>query len=344
MKNTKRQQEIMDILRRHPNSSAKEITAELDGASKITVLRDLNAMLADKRIVKHGAASSVKYSVAYAGSVLEYFDETTYFAADVDKRSIKHATFQFDIFNQLHDLFTEDETAEIEQLNQRYREKIAQLSPTLLKKELERLMIELSWKSSQIEGNTYTLLDTELLIKEHIEAKGHKKEEATMILNHKKALDYVLAYKEDYEQISVSKITDLHTLLVDGLGVGTGLRSHAVGIVGTNYRPLDNRHQIRDALDELVRLINETKHPFARAFIAVLMIAYIQPFEDGNKRTSRILGDALLLQGGYCPISYRNINDLEYKKGMVLFYEQNSAEYFKRLFVEQFKEAVEGYF
>lgn len=74
------------------------------------------------------------------------------------------------------------------------------------------------------------------------------------------------------------------------------------------------------------------------------MISYIQPFEDGNKRTSRILANALLLQGDYCPISYRSVDEVEYKKAMILFYEQNSAEYFKRLFTEQFHQAVQGYF
>ncbi|MDL2263917.1 Fic family protein [Synergistaceae bacterium OttesenSCG-928-I11] len=344
MKPTRRQQQILDILRKNPHISAKEIAAKIEDVSKVTILRDLNTMLDEKRIVKQGAARSVTYAVAYAGSILEYFDETAYFANDVDRRQIKHATFHFELIQQMRDLFTASELTEIEQWNGQYRDKISKLPPALLQKELERLTIELSWKSSRIEGNTYTLLDTEMLIREHVEAKGHKKEEATMILNHKKALDYVFRYKADYKQLTIPKIEDLHTLLVEGLGVGTGLRSHPVGIVGTDYRPLDNRHQIRDALEGLVQTINATEHPFARALIAVLMISYIQPFEDGNKRTSRILANALLLQGDYCPISYRSVDEVEYKKAVVLFYEQNSAEYFKRLFIEQFRQAVQGYF
>ena len=332
------------MIRRGAGIAAGEIAAKLGDVSKVTVLRDLRALQDERLIVRQGAGRNVGYSVALASSVLEYFDEAAYFADDVDRRKIKYAAFNFELFGQLHDLFTEAEMAEVESLNRMYREKTAELSPTLLKKEMERLTIELSWKSSQIEGNTYTLLDTEMLIREHVEARGHRREEATMILNHKRALDYVREYKDDYKRLTVGKIEDLHALLVEGLGVGRGLRAHAVGIVGTNYRPLDNRHQIRDAMDELVRLIDATAHPFVRAFIAVLMIAYIQPFEDGNKRTSRILANALLLAGDYCPISYRSVDEVEYKKAIVLFYEQNSAEYFKRLIVEQFRQAVTEYF
>lgn len=344
MKTTKRQRQILDMIQKNPNISAKEIAAKLGNVCKVTILRDLNAMIDAGVVARRGAARSVRYVPAMGDTVLEYFDESAYFAADVDKRQVKYATFNFDLAGRLHSLLTEDETEEIERLNGQYRDKISRLSPTLLKKELERLTIELSWKSSQIEGNTYSLLDTEMLIKEQTAANGHTEEEATMILNHKKALDYVFQYKEDYRQLTVSKIIDLHALLVGGLGVGTGLRAHAVGIVGTNYRPIDNGHQIRSALDDLVRVLNATGHPFARALIAVLMVSYIQPFEDGNKRTARILANALLLQGGYCPISYRSVDEIEYKKAVILFYEQNSAEYFKRLFMEQFRQAVENYF
>ena len=91
-------------------------------------------------------------------------------------------------------------------------------------------------------------------------------------------------------------------------------------------------------------MINRTENPIEKALIAVLMIAYIQPFEDGNKRTSRILGNALLLASDYCPLSYRSVDEVEYKKAIIMFYEQNNATYFKRLFLEQYRQAVKKYF
>ena len=222
--------------------------------------------------------------------------------------------------------------------------KINNLSHTLLKKEYERLLIELSWKSSQIEGNTYSLLDTETLIKENIEAKGHKKEESIMILNHKKALEFIFENKDYYKNISLKKIEELHTLLITDLGVYKGLRKSPVGIVGTNYKPLSNRLQIKEAVDKLINIVNYTENIIEKALIAVLMISYIQPFEDGNKRTGRILANAILFANGYCPLSYRSINESDYKKAVIIFYENNSLDYFKKLFVEQFKFAVEKYF
>ena len=90
----------------------------------------------------------------------------------------------------------------------------------------------------------------------------------------------------------------------------------------------------------MIEIVNQTENPVEKALVAVLMVAYIQPFEDGNKRTSRILGNALLLADDYCPLSYRSVDEIEYKKGIILFYEQNNASYFKQLFLEQFRQAV----
>ena len=101
---------------------------------------------------------------------------------------------------------------------------------------------------------------------------------------------------------------------------------------------------IKDALKALIEVINRTENPIEKALIAVLMIAYIQPFEDGNKRTSRILGNALLLANDYCPLSYRSVDEVEYKKAIIMFYEQNNATYFKKLFLDQYKQAVKKYF
>ena len=244
----------------------------------------------------------------------------------------------------MKNLLTNKEKIELEKLNAGYLEKRNKLSPTLLQKEFERLTVELAWKSSKIEGNTYTLLDTERLLNENISAKGKTKEETNMVLNHKKALDFVLKAPEYYKNLTVAKIEDLHKLLVNELGVATGIRNGMVGIVGTNYKPLDNSYQIKEALKNLIEVINKTDNPIEKALISVLMIAYIQPFEDGNKRTSRILGNALLLANNYCPLSYRSVDEIEYKKAIILFYEQNNASYFKRLFIEQFRQAVSKYF
>lgn len=229
-------------------------------------------------------------------------------------------------------------------MKEEYWSNIKKIPENLLKKEFECLIIELSWKSSLIEGNTYSLLETEFLIKEKKEAPGHKKEEMVMILNHKEALDYIRKNKEIFRALAVSKIEDIHCLLTNNLGISRGLRKCAVGITGAKYKPLDNEFQIREALEKTCLSVNAEKNLFAKAVIAMILIAYIQPFEDGNKRTSRLIGNAILMAHDICPLSYRNVDEAEYKKAAVLFYEQNNIIYFKKLFIEQFEFAVKNYF
>jgi fido (protein-threonine AMPylation protein) len=312
--------------------------------SRITVIRDINSLVHSGLIGKEGRARGIKYNSIVVSPPLKYFDVDNYFRNDCDSRSLKSKGFCFDIFNHLDKLFTENELNRISLINDRFRSNLKKLTPTISKKEFERLTIEFSWKSSRIEGNTYSLLDTERLVRENIEAKGHAREEAVMILNHKRVLDYILYDASHYNFITLSKIEELHEMLTQNLNVGAGLRSSPVGILGTNYRPLDNAHQIRDAMDQLIAAVNAVRNPFEKAFIIVLMISYIQPFEDGNKRTSRILANAVLLAGNYCPLSYRSVDETEYKKATILFYEQNSALCFKNLFTEQFEQAVDKYF
>jgi len=110
----------------------------------------------------------------------------------------------------------------------------------LKKKELERLAIDLSWKSSQIEGNTYSLLETERLLKEKETAAGKSKEEAVMLLNHKEAIDFVIENPDYLFPLSLSKIEDIHSILAKELAVARNIRKRRVGISGTNYRPIDN--------------------------------------------------------------------------------------------------------
>ena len=209
---------------------------------------------------------------------------------------------------------------------------------------MERFVIELSWKSSKIEGNTYSLLETEALIKEARKAAGHSDEEAQMILNHKKAFDIIVENKQDFKKLSLKNIFDIHQALTEKMGVTKGVRKNQVGITGTKYHPLASSWQLREALEKLVKEINALKHPFEKAFLAVSGISYIQAFGDGNKRTARLLANAVLLAHDWAPLSYRNVDEIEYKQAMLLFYEQHNLYHLKRIFSEQFVFVIENYF
>jgi len=202
----------------------------------------------------------------------------------------------------------------------------------------------LSWKSSQIEGNTYSLLETERLLKEKQTASGKTKEEAIMLLNHKYALDFILDEPDYLKELTVSRIEEIHTLLTKDFGVDRNIRHRRVGITGTNYTPLDNEFQIREALEDTAELINSKSNIFDKALLTLVLLSYVQAFTDGNKRTARIVSNGILIANGYCPISFRTVDSVDYKKAMLMFYEQNNIAAFKRIFIDQFLFAVKTYF
>ena len=218
------------------------------------------------------------------------------------------------------------------------------MPPSGYRREMERLGIDLSWKSSEIEGNTYTLLETVNLLKDSIEAKGKKREEAIMLLNHKEALKAIVERPDYFKSLSLARMEDVHTVLIDRLGVERNLRHVRVGISGTNYRPLDVESLIREAVEDMCRLVNGKNLPYEKALLTLLLIAYIQPFVDGNKRTSRLMANALLIAHGCCPLSFRTVDAADYRAALLLFYEQNNLSAFKRMFVEQAEFAVNEYF
>lgn len=226
---------------------------------------------------------------------------------------------------------------------QEYEKRTKQATPVSRQRELERLVIELSWKSSKIEGNTYTLLDTERLILKHQEAAGHDKNEARMILNHKDAFHFIHDHAEKFHTVTRANLEQVHSLLVKGLGVGRGLRKGLVGVTGSKYRPLDNQHQILDAVHDLSSAVSRARSPYTKILLALLGVSYIQPFEDGNKRTSRLMANALLLAHGLAPLSYRSVDENAYREAMLVFYELNSIQPFKKIFIEQYDFAARTY-
>lgn len=321
----------------------EHIQENLEIVTKMTISRDLEKLLTCNLIERQGVGRAIVYQLSAQYLIVKKIEVEKYFAVDGDQREIQE-NFNFDIFKQLTNIFTKVEKNKLAQLNKIYSEKINSISPDILKKEIERLNIDFSWKSSKIEGNTYDLLETEQLIKNQQQAAGHTQEEATMILNHKVTLEYIRENKESFQKITIKKIEDIHTLLTKELGIVKNLRKTLVRITGTKYTPLDNEFQIREALEKTCQQVNKTENAFEKAVILMLLIAYIQPFTDGNKRTSRLGGNAILQSFDCCPLSYRSMDEIAYKKAILLFYEQNNVSYFKELFLKQFEFAVENYF
>jgi len=340
-------QVIIDFLVRNTLSSSKEIheATQLD-IGYATVKRILKKLNESNYVETEGQGRGTKYRISPTYAVTKPIDLDEYFEKEIDEREIRE-TFNFDLISgilPMVELFTRYELEKLESLQNQYIENIKKLSEPQYLKELERLAIDLSWKSSQIEGNTYSLLETERLLRDEQTASGKTQAEATMLLNHKEALDFILEHPDYLDPIKVSRIEDIHSILIKDLEVERNIRMHRVGISGTNYRPLDNELQIREAMQDMCELINSKQTVFEKALLSLVLLSYIQAFNDGDKRTARIVSNAILIQNNHCPISFRTIDSVEYKKAMLLFYEQNNISAFKTIFIDQFEFAVKTYF
>lgn len=339
--------EILQFLHYHPLSSREDIRAGINFQESDATLKRLiaNGVEAGDILVE-GKARATRYTLSNRAHLLMPLSLDTYFVQDVDERQVQ-TSFNFALINEQLpqvNLFTDEELARLNALQAEFRAHLAEMTDNEYRREMERLGIDLSWKSSQIEGNTYSLLETERLLRESKTADGKTKEEAVMLLNHKDALRFVLNNPDYLKELTINRIEDIHTLLTKELSVDKGLRHRRVGITGTQYRPLDNEFQIREAMRDTCALINSRKNIFEQALLALVLLSYIQPFMDGNKRTARITSNALLIANGYCPLSFRTVDSIDYKKAMLIFYEQNNLYAFKQIFINQYEFAVQEYF
>ena len=339
--------EILQFLHYHPLANRTEIMAGLTKApSDSTMKRLLSAAVKEGNIETAGRGPATKYKLTPQAHVTMPLDLATYFDKDIDEREVQES-FNFDLIRDVLpkvEIFTKEELEVLNDAQMEFEKNTEGMTELEYRKEMERLGVDLSWKSSQIEGNTYSLLETERLLKDKQTASGKTKEEAIMLLNHKDALDFVLDIPDYLKELSVHRIEDIHSILTKELEVERNIRHRRVGITGTNYRPLDNEFQIREALEDTCTLVNGKDNVFEKAFLTLVLLSYIQAFVDGNKRTARITSNAVLIANGYCPISFRTVDSIDYKKAMLMFYEQNNIAAFKKIFIEQFLFAVKTYF
>ena len=337
---------VLDFIRNTSLNSSKDIHLGLqESFSYATIKRILKKLSDEGLIVTEGKGRSTKYALSSRSDLFYPLDINEYFKNEQDQRTVKDA-FDFGILDILADvnIFTPEEDKYLNSLHEKFLENISKLSPSAYNKELERLAIDLSWKSSQIEGNTYSLLETERLLKEKETASGKPKDDAVMLLNHKKTLNFIIEHPDYVVPLNIRSIEDIHSILIKDLDVDRNIRQSRVGISGTNYVPLDNEYQIREALDAMCNLINKKDNPLEKSLLALVMLSYIQAFVDGNKRTARIVSNAILVAAGYCPISFRTVDSIEFKEAMLIFYELNNISTFKRIFISQFEFAVKTYF
>lgn len=211
---------------------------------------------------------------------------------------------------------------------------------------LNRLLIDLSWNSSRLEGNTYSILETKRLIELGENPTGKNAAEAQMILNHKDAIEYIIE-GADERIISAHEICSIHALLSDNLlgdpSSSGRLRQIAVGISGTTYLPLDNPHILKDCFDTFIQKLNLINDPFEQSFFAMVHLSYMQAFEDVNKRTARITANIPLIKCNFKPLSFIDVNQTDYVLSLLGVYEKNDISLLRDLYVWAYKRSSQRY-
>ena len=216
---------------------------------------------------------------------------------------------------------------------------------TYVRQIFSRLMIDLSWNSSRLEGNTYSLLETERLLELGESAEGKDAKEAQMILNHKAAIELLA---EQAPEIGFNRYTilNLHALLSDNLldpqACGR-LRSVPVGVAKTVYHPLEVPQLIEECFQRFLDTATAIQDPFEQAFFAMVHLPYLQPFEDVNKRVSRLAANLPLIRRNLCPLSFVDVPERAYVDGILGVYELNRIELLRDVFVWAYERSCARY-
>ena len=209
------------------------------------------------------------------------------------------------------------------------------MAGTYARKIHQRLLIDLSWNSSRLEGNTYSLLETSRLLELGESAAGKDALEAQMILNHKAAIN-LLVDKAEHVGFNRYTILNLHTLLAENLlpdpGAGGRLRSAGVQIGGSSYHPLEIPQLIDECFGQMLNKAAAIPDPFEQAFFALVHLPYLQPFLDVNKRVSRLAANLPLIRNNLCPLSFVDVPTQAYVEGLLGIYELNRVELLRDVF------------
>ena len=217
---------------------------------------------------------------------------------------------------------------------------------TYARRILDRLLIDLSWNSSRLEGNTYSLLDTRRLIRFGEEAEGRERLEAQMILNHKDAIEFLV---ESGGEVGFNRYTilNLHAMLANNLlsdeAAAGRLRHIAVDIQGSAFFPLEMPQLIEECFDQVLAVATAIRDPFEQAFFFMVQLPYLQPFDDVNKRVSRLGANIPFIKANLCPLSFTGVPPSAYTEAVLGVYGLNRIELLKDVFIWAYERSAASY-
>jgi Fic family protein len=299
-----------------------------------TLVRNLIRLVKDKKITKTTSWKNTFYQIAHMPyeDILQYI-ESPFFTRPAKSYSfgflesyIPNVTsFLWDRKTQLHDAVASVQTLSTNDYQSNRRG-------------LESAIIDISYSSSKLEGNTYSYLDTEVLVKANEIAAGKTKDDTQMIINHKNAIVHIIEHRgkltptfatfSDIHRILWEKLIPDHTLWV--------IRKTPVTIGGSSYTPLDNTHQLSDVAVMFFEKLQKIKDPFEQSLFILVFVPYFQLFIDINKRTSRLSANIPLVQHGLPIISLLQATEREYISAILAVYELQDVRLLRDLYVDNY--------
>lgn len=319
-----RQQSILKVLSIKPVGTSDliyEVSHRGFMVSEDTLQRELKHLSTIQLIASSGSGPSRLHELTTLGHMnVHYTDQDIdSWLSNSDRPPVR---YRLDIAESINSYLTQNDFKnELQSTVTDYRKFIASLDKGTLNRWQQKWLIEFAWKSSAIEGNSYSELETETLLLDRIEASGKSHNEAVMIINHQTAYDFIRSNKSSFNLINLEQILKIHELLVSNLDVSFGIRKSPVRISGSKYIPMTHEQQLKENLEKVIYTINNINEPLNKALASILLIAYLQPFVDGNKRTSRVLANAILESHDYPPLTFGNINPTDYRRACIAFYE-----------------------
>jgi len=359
---------VEKLIAQYPEGiGAKDIAGQLDFEIKgRTLQRRLATLVAECRIISEGDGRALKYKIARSSQGVVQVDDSSrqdvdevYIPISPEGKEIKSfirqprtqrspISYQPDFLGQYYPNNTYYLPAGLrEQLHALGRSSAEQTpAGTFARDILNRLLIDLSWASSRLEGNTYSRLDTERLIEFGQAAEGKDVMETQMILNHKSAIEYLVRDTE-HAGVTAETIVALHAFLSDGLladPMSCGrLRNRAVDIGGSVYLPIAMPQRIEELFGIVMTMAAEIADPFEQSFFLMVHLPYLQPFEDVNKRVSRLAANIPLIQHNLCPLSFIDVPQQAYVDAVLGVYELNRIELLRDVYIWAYERSCQQY-
>lgn len=354
-------EKLTHIIQKYPNGvSIGELLELVNSLSKRTIQYRLSDLVKNGIIEIEGTGKNRKYYFKTTPSVtVEIPQKTSIIPLSKESEELKklintpvqhrqHVSYK----REFLDAYQPNETY---YLSESIRKKLHKLgngtdnerpAGTYARNIYQRLLIDLSWNSSRLEGNTYSLLETERLLETGEGVPGKDRTDTQMILNHKEAIEFIV---EMAEEVDINRYTILnihgllsHNLLLDPKACGR-LRTLPVKIGKSVYHPVEVPQLIEDYFQTIIQKAAEINNPFEQSFFLMVHLPYLQPFLDVNKRVSRLAGNIPFIRENLSPLTFVDVPESDYIQGLLAIYELNRIELFRDVFVWAYERSASLY-